>query len=526
MKIAHLLLASLLVCPLASGAAGAEERPPRIAIVVGANGAPAGRKPLLFSHRDAETMAEVLASVGGFRREDVVLLEDPSPGTLVKAVEGALARLADRPHSLLYFYYSGHADDGILYPGGQALSMASLKRIIDEAHVATKIGLVDACRGGGWTRAKGLVPDAPFAVHWPVTMDSEGSVLIASSSGQESAHESDHLQGSFFTVHFAAGLRGAADANGNKQVTLTEAFEYARERTIRDTVRLASETQHPSYAVNLRGRSDLVLAEIDASPTTVQVDQSEGPLQIIHAASGVEMVEIPAGKREIRVAVPPGRYLIRKSTPAGNLVQEITVSAGIRNHVDERDLVLVGQDRLAVKAAPRPVVRWVAVKPAAPVAGLTVTDVPPPPPPPAPPVSGAIKSGAWTSLVFTTLFTAVAVKFSMDYAKINRDLDPYRRYPCPPISSSGVCYDNLTPAPVLTPAEQNYVDAKKADGRRLATFSNIAGVAAGVAALSTGFFFWRWHAQASEPRRSALRLLPLADADGALRPGLVLAARM
>ena len=36
--------------------------------------------------------------------------------------------------------------------------------------------------------------------------------------------------------------------------TLGEAFEYARERTIRDTARFAAETQHPSYDVHLRGR--------------------------------------------------------------------------------------------------------------------------------------------------------------------------------------------------------------------------------------------------------------------------------
>ncbi len=71
-------------------------------------------------------------------------------------------------------------------------------------------------------------------------------MLIASSSGLESAHESDRLQGSFFTYHFTGGLRGAADRNGNGEITMTEAFEYAKERTIRDTLRVASETQHPA----------------------------------------------------------------------------------------------------------------------------------------------------------------------------------------------------------------------------------------------------------------------------------------
>jgi hypothetical protein len=504
MKIAVVLFAGLLFCR----AGLADEPPPRIAVVVGANGAPPGRRPLLFSHRDAETMAEVLASVGGFRKEDVLLLEDPTPAALMTAVDAAVARLSDRPHGVLYFYYSGHADETALYPGGQALPMARLRRIIDEAHVATKIGLVDACRGGGWTRSKGLVPDAPFAVHWPMTLDSEGSVLIASSSGQESAHESDHLQGSFFTVHFAAGLRGAADSNGNKEVTLTEAFEYAKDLTIRDTVRLARETQHPSYAVNLRGRRDLVLAQIDASPTTVHVDESEGPLQIIHEASGLEMVDIPAGKREIRIALPPGRYLVRKTTAAGNLIQEITVTAGVRNHIDERELVLIGNDRLAAKAPP-------------PRAGMMLEESAP-----SPSAGSGYRIAGWTALGVAALAAAAGIKFGLDVKSVGKSLDVYRRFSCPSSASpSGLCTANLQPAQPLTAAEERYVGEKKYDAQRLQGMETVSFVASGVAAVTAGLLFWKGYLGSTESR-SAFRLLPLADAGGRLRAGLALAVQM
>jgi caspase domain-containing protein len=345
---------------LAAGAASAEPPRSREAVIVGANGAPAGRKPLVYGRSDARKMAEVLATVGGFRGDQITVLEDPTPARLLAAVEGATRRLADQPHAVLYFYYSGHADDRCLYPSGQALPMAALRRLIDEARVATKIGVVDACRGGGWTRAKGLAPAEPFAVQWPMTNEGEGSVMIASSSGQESAHESDQLRASFFTFHFVAGLRGAADSNANNEVTLTEAYEYAKERTIRDTLRLARETQHPSYEVNLRGRRDLVLTRVEAGPTTVQVVERQGPLQIIDLESGVELLEVPPGRRHIRLAVPPGRYLVRKTTPEGNLVKELAVHAGGENSVDEDQLTLFGNSRLAIKSGSpeRPPQRW------------------------------------------------------------------------------------------------------------------------------------------------------------------------
>jgi hypothetical protein len=84
-------------------------------------------------------------------------------------------------------------------------------------------------------------------VQVPLELSGEGSVLIASSSGLERAHESEGLLGSYFTHHFVAGLRGAADPRGDGIVTVTDAFAYAKERTVRDTAAVASEPQHPSF---------------------------------------------------------------------------------------------------------------------------------------------------------------------------------------------------------------------------------------------------------------------------------------
>jgi hypothetical protein len=343
---------------LAAGAA-----PPsggRLAVLVGANAAAPGRSPLLYSHRDAERMAGVLAAVGGFARSDILVLRDPRPDELLRRLTEAIAPLEGRPESLLYFYYSGHADAGALYPGGQPLPLDQLRGVIDRAKVSVKIGVMDACRGGAWTRAKGLSASEPFEVKWPVSLDNEGSVLIASSSGLESAHESDELQGSFFTFHFSAGLRGAADRNGNGEVTLTEAFEYAKERTIRDTLATARESQRPSYALNLRGRRDLVLAQVGSSRSILSVSQTAGPLELIHADSGVALLELMPGRRQLKLAVPAGSYLVRKRLAGGGyLLKPVTIQAGVSNEIAEEELTVVGHARLTAKGGGAP--RWAKV---------------------------------------------------------------------------------------------------------------------------------------------------------------------
>jgi len=346
-----LLLAHALALPVRAEAAR-RDVPPRVGIIVGAQGGAPGRAGLRHAHRDAQTMADVLTTVGRFPRDRVHLLRDPAPGELVAVLQREAAALSGRPDALLFFYFSGHADQGALYSGGRPVPLDAVRRALDRQDVAVRIGVIDACQGGGWTRAKGLLPDAPFEVTLPQVLESEGSALISSSTGDESAHESDALGGSFFTVHLAAGLRGAADESGDGDVTLTEAFEYARAQTIRDTARQAREPQHPSFALNLRGRQDLVLAQVAASPSTLAVEQERGPLELVHLATGLRMLELPPGRRSARIAVPPGRYLVRRLAPEGVRARELDVPRQGQVEVREDDLVLVASERLAVKGPP------------------------------------------------------------------------------------------------------------------------------------------------------------------------------
>ena len=492
-------LATLLLAALAPAAraADAPDRPVRVAVLVGANGAAPGRQPLLYSHRDVDRMAEVLRAVGGFDAANVFVLKDPSPKGLMGALTAAVSRLQDHPQSLLYFYYSGHADDPALYPGGQPAPLAPVRALIDEAKVAVKVGIVDACRGGSWTRAKGLVPDEPFAVRWPVSLGTEGSVLIASSSGLESAHESDRLQGSFFTYHFTGGLRGAADRNSNGEITMTEAFEYAKERTIRDTLRVASETQHPSYAVNLRGRRDLVLAQVAASPSTLSLSQQEGPLELIHAESGLQLLELPAGPRKVKLAVPPGAYLVRKRTPDGNLVREIRVAAGGRNEIDEGQLTLVGHAGLAAKS----VVRVPA----------TQLDLRQPPPEPPSQARTWAKAGALVTAGIAVASFGLAVKFAVDVNDIQSELDPYRRYNCANGGTPTGCRDpaGLQPAPPLTPVEQDYIQGLQDESRHFERLQYTALSVSAVALLASAPLFYLWLRDPPAAEGSAVSFAPL-----------------
>lgn len=353
-----LVIAVALLCSAAGDAIAA---PPRYAaVIVGANGAAPGRKPLRFAHEDAQAVARVLTQLGGFGARDVQVLADPEPRGVLEALDRELERAARSPSQplVLFFYYSGHADANALYPNGKPLLLSELRARLDSKTAQVRVGLIDACRGGGWTGAKGLTETDVFEIELPGLLSNEGSALVASSSGLEDAHESEQLHGSFFTHHWNAGLRGAADRNADGRVTLVEAFEYAKALTIRDTAVHTGAPQHPSFKLNLNGRQDLPLTTLSRSKTVVELDQKQGPLEVIHLDSGISVLEVQPGEKALKLAVPPGRYLVRRRADGKTWVKEIRVAPGATTKVSEERLELAGGPLSVSKSAePRPVTR-------------------------------------------------------------------------------------------------------------------------------------------------------------------------
>ena len=342
------MTSSLIISLLMLAAAPAS---PRRAVLVGSNSAIDGRAALRYAHLDARAVADVLISSGGFTSKDVVLLLDATPGEVLEALDDARTALAaQREEGLLVFYYSGHADQRALFPAGKELPLEQLRTRLSDQAAGVRIGIIDACRGGGWTQAKGLSPAAPFEVGLPA-LSSEGTALLAASSGLEDAHEAESLQGSFFTHYFVAGLRGAADSTGDGQVTLSEAFAYANRLTIRDTATTSRIPQHPSFDLRLRGRQDVVLTSLGTASTQLVLTQTKGPLEVVQLSTGITVVEAAPGEQVLRLALAPGPYLVRTFRDGQVLSKEVQVKANESTRLEEASLTLVGARTLPSKGA-------------------------------------------------------------------------------------------------------------------------------------------------------------------------------
>ncbi len=321
----------------------------RVAIVVGADAPPPGRAPLRFAYDDARAMVDVLTRVGRFAPADVHLLLDPTPADLLQAVD-EVARSASED-ALVLFYYSGHSDGQALYPHGESLAVADLRDRLSRMTARVRVGVLDTCRGGSWTQAKGVTVGPPLDPVDLLNVSTEGTALVSSSSGFEAAHEADDAHGSFFTHYFASGLLGAADTNGDGEVTLEEAYDYARERTVRDSARLAPTPQHPSFDLQLRGRQDIVLASLrgNTSGSAIEIDQPSTPIEVIHLPTGITLAEVPPTARVVRIAVPPARYLVRRVALGRVYSKEIDVAAGETVSLAPGQLEATGNGALALK---------------------------------------------------------------------------------------------------------------------------------------------------------------------------------
>ena len=358
MTAARILILGLTIAwtSLASAAPQSVPHIRRVAIVVGANQPPPGRQALRYAHDDAKRMSEVLRRVGDFA--DVRVLLDPRPRDLLATLQNVdeQARAAGGT-GLVVFYYSGHSDGRSIFPNGETLALTDIRDRLAAMNVRIRVGILDTCRGGGWTQTKGLSVGPPLDPIDLLNLATEGTALIASSAGLENAHEGDAVKGSFFTHHLAAGLLGAADSTRDGDVTLQEVFDYAKARTIRDTALLAPTPQHPSFDIDLRGRQDIVLASIRGSASALVIAPPRALLQVVHLDSGLVIAEAPPSTTALRLAVAPGQYLVRRSEAGRVWAKQVAVRPGQTIKVAEADLQLSGTQSIAMKGDDAPIDR-------------------------------------------------------------------------------------------------------------------------------------------------------------------------
>jgi hypothetical protein len=314
----------VLLLALVSLSASAERR----ALLVSNSHGRSDQAPLRYPARDAARLEAVLTELGDFTAPSSV--REGSRDDVL----GALASLrAAQPFELFVFYFSGHGDAGGLVLGESYLPSLELMEAVARVPAQTRLVVLDACQSGGALRRKGVVLGPPVDVRVEQSQ-SEGSVLIASSSAEAASFESEALEGAIFTSQLVSGLRGDADDDDDGQVTLSEVYRYASVRTLEATMLAPVGPQRPSFRWDLSGRAEPVLTRKGAAARLTVRSRSGGDYFVFDGLERQLVAELSlrAGQRG-RVLLRPGLYVVRERGEREVRTARVGLGAG-----DDREL--------------------------------------------------------------------------------------------------------------------------------------------------------------------------------------------
>jgi len=340
MRLVVPALAAWLFASVAPARADTE----RYAVVIGNNRGAPDEQPLRYAESDAQRFSDLLGDIGGVPRENQVVLRGKSADQVRRALiaTNERIRMAPRPaaDAVLLVYYSGHGDADALHLGDTTLLLRELEALVHGSPAAVRVFVIDSCRSGSITHVKGGRPAPPLVLATAAPLLGEGMIVLTASTLTEDAQESDQLGGSFFTHYLLSGLRGAADANGDRVVTLGEAFGYARDQTIIASSRTLAGTQHPTFHYDLRGRADLPLADLGNATGhgTLTLPAGATWLVLRTGSSPGVVGEIAADARRRTLSLQPGIYTVRGRARDALLEGTATVTAARDTAVDPDQL--------------------------------------------------------------------------------------------------------------------------------------------------------------------------------------------
>jgi len=290
----------------------------RISLIIGNNQGLMSDVPLKYANHDAERIHQVRSELGGIRKNRNYLLTNQSKQKIVKAMHEIKGRIRELKEAnldvLLFFYYSGHSDPDAFHINGEKLLIDSVKAFFRLIDADLRVMFVDACYSGNLLREKGSILSEPIKIKLSDELETKGSAIITSSSPLELSHESENLRGSIFTHHLVTGLRGAADFNKDKHISLMEVYHYTKIRTGQQIFRTKEVRQTPAFDIDLVGKKDISLTNLSEGSSKIYFLDGDGDQYDIVSSTTLDLVAqvTPAKAETVVISLPPDKYLIQK----------------------------------------------------------------------------------------------------------------------------------------------------------------------------------------------------------------------
>ncbi len=293
----------------------------RRALVIGENAGLAPDAPLRFAEDDASAVAATLEAVGAVSHEEVTLLSGISLAEVRAAVRGLAGR--SQADDELIVFFSGHGGPDGVHVDGQVWTWTEVRADLASVPARLLVTFFDACFSGALLTPKGLVRESPLVVSMS-PLAGRGRYLVTSSGANELSYESGLIQGSPFAEALRSGLRGAADVNGNGEVTLPELYGYIYRRTYSATVDAPAGPQHPLQSVALESAGEVVLVQLRRGATApVRGAAALGRCYVLDRDGSRVLAALEHPSEQ--VFLPPAEYMIKCVKPDEVLVSRASL---------------------------------------------------------------------------------------------------------------------------------------------------------------------------------------------------------
>jgi hypothetical protein len=143
------------------------------------------------------------------------------------------------PNDLIVFYFSGHGLNGSFLPidfdgFNNKIAHEEIAAAFNKSKAKFKLCLADACHSGSLIAMRSGETEPVLSQYYQTLAKSvSGTALLMSSKADETSLESSGLRQGVFSHFLIRGLKGEADDNKDKVVTVEELFDFIA-RNVRD----------------------------------------------------------------------------------------------------------------------------------------------------------------------------------------------------------------------------------------------------------------------------------------------------
>lgn len=196
-------------------------------VSVGIADYPGKENDLRVSDNDAKTIAKVFQATKD-ASVSVLVNGEATQASLLSTMHSAFANAQSDDAVILYF--SGHGTSGAIVCHDGELTYQHIFRVLKGCKASKKIIIADACYAGKMRTTR----------QQSTNYNSQSVMLFLSSRTNERSKETK-FKNSLFTIFLERGLRGGADTNKDRQITVRELYDFVH----KGVIEASDNRQHP-----------------------------------------------------------------------------------------------------------------------------------------------------------------------------------------------------------------------------------------------------------------------------------------